>query len=148
MRARLPRTKQLLDAVADSDAVSDEVFGFHCQQAAEKVFKAALSDMGIAFPRTHDLGSLADMLSGAGVPVPLEMERLESLTPSERYTGTTTWTNRRASTAFRHVKRFVLYAYGLRRALIRIVEDGVRDAALRRGRELSHEPIADTGLGL
>ena len=29
----------LLDAVLESDTVSDEVFGFHCQQAAEKMLK-------------------------------------------------------------------------------------------------------------
>ena len=36
----------LLDAVIDSDKVSDEVIGFHCQQAAEKMLKALLSDLG------------------------------------------------------------------------------------------------------
>lgn len=29
----------------DSEKVSDEVFGFHCQQAAEKMLKALLSDL-------------------------------------------------------------------------------------------------------
>jgi hypothetical protein len=30
----------LLDAVLNCDTVSDEVVGFHCQQAAEKLLKA------------------------------------------------------------------------------------------------------------
>ena len=50
----------LLDAVVDSDKVSDEVIGFHCQQAAEKMLMALLSDLGGTFPKTHELGALMD----------------------------------------------------------------------------------------
>jgi len=50
----------LLDAVIESDKVSDEVIGFHCQQAAEKLLKALLSDLGAAFHKTHELGALMD----------------------------------------------------------------------------------------
>ena len=35
---------------------------FHCQQAIEKYLKALLQDKGIAFPRTHDLRTLVDLL--------------------------------------------------------------------------------------
>src|SRR5208283_4169467 len=38
-----------------SKAVSDETFGFHCQQAAEKLLKAILSFYDIDFARTHNL---------------------------------------------------------------------------------------------
>lgn len=31
--------ESLLDAVLESDSVSDEVIGFHCQQAAEKILR-------------------------------------------------------------------------------------------------------------
>jgi hypothetical protein len=48
----------LLDAVIESDKVSDEVIGFHCQQAAEKMLKALLSDLGAAFHKTHEPGAL------------------------------------------------------------------------------------------
>ena len=41
--------ESLLDAVLESAKVSDEVIGFHCQQAAEKMLKALLSDLGIIF---------------------------------------------------------------------------------------------------
>ena len=41
----------LLDAVIESDKVSDEVIGFHCQQAAEKMLKALLSDFGRRIPQ-------------------------------------------------------------------------------------------------
>ena len=35
----------LLDRVLESIEVSDEIIGFHCQQAAEKLLKALLSDL-------------------------------------------------------------------------------------------------------
>jgi hypothetical protein len=47
--ASLLTTKVLLDAVIESDRVCDEVIGFHCQQAAEKMLKALLPDSGAAF---------------------------------------------------------------------------------------------------
>jgi HEPN domain-containing protein len=46
--------ESLLDAVLESGSVSDEVIGFHCQQAAEKMLKALLSDLGAAFHKTHE----------------------------------------------------------------------------------------------
>jgi len=71
----------LLDAVLDSDTVSDEVIGFHCQQAAEKMLKALLSDLGAAFHKTHELGALMDALARSGAPLPGEFENLDVLTP-------------------------------------------------------------------
>lgn len=35
---------------------------FHCQQTVEKYFKARLCEAGIAFPKTHDLVSLLQLL--------------------------------------------------------------------------------------
>src|SRR5262245_15103343 len=35
---------------------------FHCQQAAEKYFKALLQELGAAVPKTHDLDSLLLLL--------------------------------------------------------------------------------------
>ncbi|WP_180539086.1 HEPN domain-containing protein [Nevskia soli] len=46
----------LLDTVLESPNVSDEVIRFHCQQAAEKMLKAALYDLGATFHKTHELG--------------------------------------------------------------------------------------------
>lgn len=42
--------------------VSDEVFGFHVQQAAEKALKAWLALWGIVYPLTHNITSLFDLL--------------------------------------------------------------------------------------
>jgi HEPN domain-containing protein len=42
---------------AENDAAS-----FHCQQCAEKYFKALLQERGLAIPYTHDLEDLLDLL--------------------------------------------------------------------------------------
>ena len=46
--------------------VSDEVFGFHVQQAAEKSFKAKLALLGETYPLTHNLEALLDLLEDRG----------------------------------------------------------------------------------
>ncbi|NIR50348.1 HEPN domain-containing protein [candidate division KSB1 bacterium] len=37
-----------------SKMFDDEIFGFHAQQAVEKVVKAWPNLLGIVYPRTHD----------------------------------------------------------------------------------------------
>jgi HEPN domain-containing protein len=71
----------LRDEILGSDKVSDEIVGFHCQQAAEKILKALLSDLGVAFRKMHDLGSLMELLAGSGERLPRDFEDLEALTP-------------------------------------------------------------------
>jgi len=71
----------LLDEVLRSSRVGDDIIGFHCQQAAEKLLKALLSEFGIAFPRTHNLRLLMDLLVDGGYPLPPELDDLDSLTP-------------------------------------------------------------------
>jgi HEPN domain-containing protein len=45
---------------------TDEIFGFHAQQAAEKCLKAWIASMGERYPRTHDLMALIEALEEAG----------------------------------------------------------------------------------
>jgi HEPN domain-containing protein len=71
----------LLDAVITSDKVSDEIIGFHCQQAAEKILKALLSDVGVRFRKTHEIGALMALLAEAGYGLPDQFENLDALTP-------------------------------------------------------------------
>ena len=71
----------LLDEVINSKRVSDGTFGFHCQQAAEKLLKAVLSKLCVGFRHTHDLRELMDMLADAGHPVPENLSDLDALTP-------------------------------------------------------------------
>jgi len=45
-----------------STSISDEVFGFHCQQAAEKLLKAVLEHQQVVYRRTHDIDEFVIML--------------------------------------------------------------------------------------
>lgn len=59
---------------------SDEVFGFHAQQAAEKCLKAWIAALGRRYPRTHDLMSLLEELTAAGEDT-TSLDGLVELTP-------------------------------------------------------------------
>jgi HEPN domain-containing protein len=54
---------------------------FHAQQCAEKYLKALLVCQGVAFPKTHDLRLLLDLIPPA---VPLGLRR-EEVVPLNRY---------------------------------------------------------------
>lgn len=58
------------EKILDASGVSDSIFGFHAQQAAEKLIKALLSQLNIPYERTHDLGRLNTLLTLAGESVP------------------------------------------------------------------------------
>ena len=51
-----------LRGMSDADIFADEIFGFHVQQAAEKLFKAWLALLGQTYPPIHDLSELLSML--------------------------------------------------------------------------------------
>ena len=63
------RDVELLRAVRRSGEVSDEAFGFHEQQGAEKALKAWTAVLGEMYPLTHDLGELFDLLAALGADV-------------------------------------------------------------------------------
>lgn len=71
----------LLDVVIDSPAVSDEIFGFHCQQAAEKILKGLLSARQVRFGKTHDLLELIELVKKSGTSLPQDLVELDSLNP-------------------------------------------------------------------
>jgi len=50
---------------------------FHAQQSAEKALKALLSDRGVAFPRTHAVEVLLDLLEVDGVVEPKHVSQIE-----------------------------------------------------------------------
>lgn len=58
-----------------------EIFGFHAQQAAEKLLKAVLSHAAIDHPLSHRLAELMDMARDRGIAIPDEFEELRLLTP-------------------------------------------------------------------
>lgn len=61
------------------DRGSDEVFGFHVQQAAEKCLKAWIAVLGETYPLTHDIRALLNRLGAQGLD-------LDSYRPLAAYT--------------------------------------------------------------
>lgn len=59
---------------------SDEVFGFHAQQAAEKCLKAWIASLGKKYPRSHDLMALVGELMIAGEDTS-DLDNLVDLNP-------------------------------------------------------------------
>ena len=59
--------RDLLTLRGMTDAVPEESFGFHVQQAAEKSFKAWLALLDKTYPLTHNLELLLDLLAAQGV---------------------------------------------------------------------------------
>jgi HEPN domain-containing protein len=60
---------------ADNPEISDEIIGFHAQQAVEKWLKALMANLGLPQQRTHDLTDFA---------VPLRYEDLLDAEPLDR----------------------------------------------------------------
>jgi len=71
----------LLDEVVFSKRISDKIYGFHCQQAAEKLLKAVLAVCGIVYRRTHDLDELLTTIRDAGIDIPSEFLLLDQFIP-------------------------------------------------------------------
>lgn len=77
-------------AALDTPDVFLEDACFHAQQCAEKALKALLIQRRIAFPRTHVLETLLDLLRAAEVDVPREVDEALTLTQyavETRYPG-------------------------------------------------------------
>jgi HEPN domain-containing protein len=79
--AKAAEDEALLDAVLAKPEVSDSIFGFHAQQAAEKLLKALLSVRAVRFQKTHDLHELLNLLESAGEIIPADLARVDELTP-------------------------------------------------------------------
>ena len=79
--AKAGEDEYVLDRLLGDAAAPEAVVGFHAQQAAEKLLKAALFLAGVAPPRTHNLAELADLAVSSGLNLPTECEALRWLTP-------------------------------------------------------------------
>lgn len=79
--AKARQDEYVLAQFVGDAAAADETFGFHAQQAAEKLLKAALLAAGVRVPRTHRLGDLLDLGCDHGLQLPGEFEKLDGLTP-------------------------------------------------------------------
>ncbi len=60
------RNAEALRVMRDPATTSDEIFGFHVQQAAEKALKARIALLGDVYPLTHDIEELLDQLARRG----------------------------------------------------------------------------------
>jgi HEPN domain-containing protein len=72
--------EKVVRCLMDDSEISDEVIGFHVQQAIEKLLKALLVHLNIDFPKTHVLELLVELLEANGVRMPEEMADIGSLT--------------------------------------------------------------------
>lgn len=60
--------------------ISDEIIGFHAQQAIEKWLKAIIAGRGEAFDHTHDLRRLLNLIPGGLKQVPFDPDAVIALT--------------------------------------------------------------------
>ena len=83
------RDVAVLRVICRSGEISDEIFGFHVQQAAEKLFKSWIALLGEVYPLTHSIERLFNLLADQGVTVE-PFRKLIDYTPYAlefRYTG-------------------------------------------------------------
>jgi len=66
----------------------DGPFGFHIQQAVEKLLKSLLSQLGVEYRTTHDLDYLVSLLESAGEILPqtvITLSRIQRFAVIHRY---------------------------------------------------------------
>ena len=63
------RSMKSFRAMRHSNEVSDEVLGFHVQQAAETLFKVWIALLGEVYPLTHDIEVFLDFLADRGAAI-------------------------------------------------------------------------------
>ncbi len=68
-------------ALVDNSEISDDIVGFHCQQAVEKFLKAVLIKNEVVFRKTHDLEELLGLMEDNGLPLPENRDALDDLQP-------------------------------------------------------------------
>ena len=61
------RDIEALRVMRCSAGLPDEVYGFHVQQAAEKLLKAWIALLGASYPLTHSIETLLTLLADRGV---------------------------------------------------------------------------------
>ena len=71
----------LLKHHLNDDLIANSIWGFHAQQAAEKILKAVIVYKGLQAPRSHDMTGLYEILESSGNRPPVSLEALDLLTP-------------------------------------------------------------------
>lgn len=62
------------------EGIPEPAFGFHAQQAIEKLLKALLDSLGRKYPRIHQLEKIETALAEAGERLPAVPVKLDDLT--------------------------------------------------------------------
>ncbi|MDR3668931.1 MAG: HEPN domain-containing protein [Ignavibacteriaceae bacterium] len=70
----------LCGMMVNTDYFSNEIFGFHAQQAVEKAAKALLDIFSIEYKKIHDIGELFNLLRQNGNVIPVDFLDLQDLT--------------------------------------------------------------------
>ena len=73
--------EEVLDAALAGAKISDEIFGFHAQQAVEKLLKARLTSLDVDYPKVHNLLTMVELLDAAKESLPNDLSDLFHLTP-------------------------------------------------------------------
>lgn len=68
--AKARQDHHLSALVAEDPSVSDEIIGFHCQQAVEKSIKSVLAARNVEYPLTHDILRLLTLLKAQSIVFP------------------------------------------------------------------------------
>jgi len=79
--AKAAQDEYILEKTINDPQASTEIFGFHAQQAAEKLLKAILLKSGSSYPETHRLAELLRLIRKKGVSLPEKFDGLKNLTP-------------------------------------------------------------------
>jgi HEPN domain-containing protein len=66
--------------LAGNPEITDEIIGFHAQQAIEKWLKALMAHRGMDEVRIHDIGRLLQLLQNDGAELPVNAEQFDDLT--------------------------------------------------------------------
>ena len=61
------RDIEALRVMRRNDGLPDEIYGFHVQQAAEKLLKARIALLGESYPLTHSIETLLKLLADRGI---------------------------------------------------------------------------------
>lgn len=70
----------VLRTLLNNRQIDDAIWGFHAQQATEKLLKGIIASLSLKPPFTHQLMQLADVLEDKGIDLPLEFDVLMALT--------------------------------------------------------------------
>lgn len=81
LRARADDDIALVRASNGVADITDTIVGFHAQQAAEKLLKAALARRRVSYPFTHDLERLLELVEESVGEAPPENDSIAALTP-------------------------------------------------------------------